>query len=61
VIEQIAARWVLERLGLPPRSSVGFVTVAQMATTVCLAAARNHVLAAHNWDAELDGLGEPQR
>jgi len=57
VIEQIAARWVLELLGLPPRCSVGFVTGAQMATTVCLAAARNHVLAAHNWDVELDGLG----
>ena len=55
-IEQVTARWVLELLGLPPTCSVGFVTGGQMANTVCLAAARNHVLAAHGWDVEAEGL-----
>jgi glutamate/tyrosine decarboxylase-like PLP-dependent enzyme len=56
MIEQVASRWVLELLGLPPTCSVGFVTGAQMANTVGLAAARTHVLAAHGWDVEADGL-----
>jgi len=55
-IEQVTSRWVLELLGLPPTCSVGFVTGGQMANTVCLAAARNHVLAAHGWDVEAEGL-----
>jgi glutamate/tyrosine decarboxylase-like PLP-dependent enzyme len=55
-IEQVTSRWVLELLGLPPTCSVGFVTGGQMANTVCLAAARNHVLAAHGWDVESEGL-----
>jgi glutamate/tyrosine decarboxylase-like PLP-dependent enzyme len=55
-IEQVTSRWVLGLLGLPLRSSVGFVTGGQMANTVCLAAARNHVLAAHGWDVEAEGL-----
>jgi glutamate/tyrosine decarboxylase-like PLP-dependent enzyme len=55
-IEQVAAKWVLELLGLPAHCSVGFVTGGQMANTVCLAAARNHVLAANGWDVEAEGL-----
>ncbi len=56
MVEQVAARWVLQLLGLPPTCSVGFVTGGQMANTVCLAAARTHVLGAHDWDVEADGL-----
>ena len=56
MVEQAASRWVLALLGLPPTCSVGFVTGGQMANTVCLAAARSHVLAAHGWDVEADGL-----
>ena len=60
VIEEIAGRWILELLGLPPESSFGFVTGGQMANTTALAAARNHVLAAVGWDVETDGLaGSP--
>jgi len=55
-VEQVTARWILELLDLAPTCSVGFVTGGQMATTVCLAAARNFVLAAHGWDVEADGL-----
>ena len=39
-IEQVTARWIVELLGLPATCSVGFVTGGQMASTVCLAAAR---------------------
>ena len=56
MIEQVAAGWILELLDLPRAASVGFVTGGQMANTACLAAARNHVLAAHGWDVEADGL-----
>ena len=55
-IEQVTARWILEVLGLPATCSVGFVTGGQMANTVCLAAARNYVLAARGWDVESEGL-----
>jgi glutamate/tyrosine decarboxylase-like PLP-dependent enzyme len=56
VIEEVAGRWILDLLGLPPESSFGFVTGGQMANTTALAAARNHVLAAAGWDVEADGL-----
>jgi glutamate/tyrosine decarboxylase-like PLP-dependent enzyme len=61
MIEQVAAGWILDLLDLPRGASVGFVTGGQMASTTCLAAARNHVLAAHGWDVERDGLqGAPR-
>jgi glutamate/tyrosine decarboxylase-like PLP-dependent enzyme len=60
VIEEIAGRWIVELLGLPPESSFAFVTGGQMANTTALAAARHHVLAAVGWDVETDGLaGSP--
>lgn len=40
-IERIAAGWVLELLGLPYKSSVGFTTGTSVANLVGLAAARN--------------------
>jgi len=54
--ERTAGRWLLELLGLPASASVGFVTGAQAANTVGLAAGRHHVLAAAGWDVEADGL-----
>jgi len=54
--EEVAGRWVVDLLGLPPSASVGFVTGAQGANTTSLAAARHHVLAAAGWDVERDGL-----
>jgi glutamate/tyrosine decarboxylase-like PLP-dependent enzyme len=56
VIEEVAGRWILELLGLPPHCSFAFVTGGQMANTTALAAARNHVLASVGWDVETDGL-----
>jgi len=59
--EEIAAEWLVELLGLPARSSVGFVTGGQMANFTCLAAARHEVLREAGWDVEADGLiGAPR-
>ncbi len=61
VIEDVAAAWVLEVLGLPPHASVGFTTGAQMANMTALAAARHHVLRKVGWDVEALGLqGAPR-
>ena len=60
-VEHVAARWLLEILGLPASASVGFVTGATMANTVALAAARHEVLRRAGWDVEADGLqGAPR-
>jgi glutamate/tyrosine decarboxylase-like PLP-dependent enzyme len=59
--EQVAGGWAKELLGIPGHASVGFVTGAQEANTVGLAAARHHVLKEHGWDVEQDGLqGAPR-
>jgi len=55
-LEAVTAEWLLELLDLPRSSSVAFVTGAQVANLVCLAAARDRVLAEVGWDVEADGL-----
>jgi len=54
--EETAARWLLDLLGLPATSAVGFVTGATMANFSCLAAAREQVLADAGWDVNQRGL-----
>ena len=61
VVEQVAAEWLVELLGLPPTVSVGFVTGAQMANFTALAAARHEVLRRAGWDVEHDGLAGAPR
>jgi glutamate/tyrosine decarboxylase-like PLP-dependent enzyme len=56
VVEEVVGDWLTELLGLPAGVSFGFVTGAQGANTVCLAAARHKVLATAGWDVERDGL-----
>ncbi len=56
VIEETAARWALDVLGLPPAASAGFPTGATTANVVGLAAARHAVLARVGWDVEERGL-----
>ena len=56
VAEEISGRWLLDILGLPPGSSVGFATGATMANFTCLAAARSKVFADIGWDVEANGL-----
>src|SRR5262245_42881141 len=60
-VEDVAGRWLKELLGLPASASVGFVTGAQGANTVGLAAARLWVLHQAGWDFSRDGLfGAPR-
>src|SRR5690349_9087383 len=60
-VEEVAAGWLKSLLGIPATASCGFVTGAQEANTVGLAAARHHVLAEAGWDVERDGLmGAPR-
>ena len=54
-IEEAAGAWLLELLGLPEGSDVGFTTGATMANFTCLAAARWRLLTDAGWD--LDGAG----
>jgi glutamate/tyrosine decarboxylase-like PLP-dependent enzyme len=55
-VEEVAGRWLLDLLGLPAGSDVGFVTGATSANLTGLAAARDQVLRATGWDVERDGL-----
>ena len=55
-VEDVAAGWLLELLGLPATATTGFVTGGLGANFSGLAAARNAVLAASGWDVERDGL-----
>jgi glutamate/tyrosine decarboxylase-like PLP-dependent enzyme len=55
-VEEIAAEWLKDLLGLPAGASVGFVTGAQMANVTALAAARHRVLEAVGWDVDERGL-----
>ena len=56
VVEEVAAGWLLELLGLPSDASVGFTTGATMASFTALAAGRHAVLRRAGWDVEADGL-----
>ena len=56
VAEEVAGSWLVELLGLPAGTSVGFVTGATMANFTALAAARHGVLSAVGWDVERQGL-----
>ncbi len=59
-VEDVAEEWVLDLLGLPADSAVGFVTGGTMANFTCLTAARDAVLARAGWDVAERGLvGSP--
>jgi glutamate/tyrosine decarboxylase-like PLP-dependent enzyme len=55
-VEEIAGRWLVEILDLPPRSTVGFVTGGTVGNFAALAAARGSVLRKSGWDPDSDGL-----
>ena len=60
-VEDVASRWLLDLLGLPAGSGVGFATGATMSNFTCLAAARDEVLRRVGWNAGTQGLnGSPQ-
>jgi glutamate/tyrosine decarboxylase-like PLP-dependent enzyme len=61
VVEEVAAKWLLQILRLPEESSVGFVTGAQMANFTALAAARYEMLRRSGWNVNEQGLwGAPR-
>ena len=55
-VEDLASSWLLELLGLPGESAVGFVTGGTMANFTGLAAARDAVLRRVGWDVTVAGL-----
>lgn len=55
-LEEVAMRWMLDVLGLPPESGAGFVTCATQANFSGLAAARHAILARQGWNVETQGL-----
>jgi glutamate/tyrosine decarboxylase-like PLP-dependent enzyme len=55
-LEEIVAAWMLDLLGLPRGSGVGFVTGTTMANFSALAAARTTLLRRAGWNVEEDGL-----
>jgi glutamate/tyrosine decarboxylase-like PLP-dependent enzyme len=59
-VEEVAGRWLVEILGLPAGSAVGFVTGATMANFTCLAAARDAVLRSGGHDVQA-GLADLPR
>ena len=60
-IEESAGAWLLELLGLPGGSDVGFVTGATMANFTGMAAGRWRLLADAGWDLDRDGLSGAPR
>ncbi|MBF0276950.1 MAG: aspartate aminotransferase family protein [SAR324 cluster bacterium] len=56
VIEEIALKYLIDVLALPPECCGGFVTGATMANFTCLAAARQSVLKKAGWDVNAQGL-----
>ena len=60
VVEEVAAGWLKEILGIPAKASFAFVGGCQMANLTCLAAARHAVLERRGWNVEERGLaGSP--
>jgi glutamate/tyrosine decarboxylase-like PLP-dependent enzyme len=60
-IEERAGAWILDLLGLPATSAVGFTTGGTMANFVGLASGRGAVLEAAGWNVNRDGLtGAPK-
>jgi glutamate/tyrosine decarboxylase-like PLP-dependent enzyme len=54
--EEAAGAWLLDLLGLPAQSDVGFTTGATMANFTGLAAGRQHACAQAGWDLDTHGL-----
>ncbi len=55
-VEDVTSAWLLDLLGLPGESAVGFVTGATMANFTGLAAGRDAVLRRAGWDVAERGL-----
>jgi glutamate/tyrosine decarboxylase-like PLP-dependent enzyme len=61
IMEEVAGKWLKDLLRLPPGAAFAFTTGSQLGHVTGLAAARNALLARHDWDVERRGLaGSPQ-
>jgi glutamate/tyrosine decarboxylase-like PLP-dependent enzyme len=58
-VEEVAGRWLVDLLGLPVGSAVGFVTGGTMANFTCLATARDTVLRRSGYDVQTGLAGGP--
>jgi glutamate/tyrosine decarboxylase-like PLP-dependent enzyme len=56
MLEEISSGWLVDLLGLPKQTAVGFVTGATMANFTALAVARHVLLNKQGWDVEAKGL-----
>jgi len=56
MLEEIAGEWLVDLLGLPAETAVGYVTGCTMANFTALAAARHALLKKQGWDVEARGL-----
>lgn len=54
--EELAGDWLVDLLGLPPATTVGFVTGATVANLVGLVCGRDEVLRRAGWDVRTEGL-----
>ena len=60
-LRDVSREWLVDALGMPVDTEVAFVTGATVANASCLAAARDHQLAAAGWDVPANGLfGAPE-
>src|SRR3954449_2909408 len=59
-VEEVAGRWLVDLLGLPVGSAVGFVTGGTMANFTCLATARDTVLRRSGYDVQTGLAGGPR-
>jgi glutamate/tyrosine decarboxylase-like PLP-dependent enzyme len=62
-VEDVAAAWLLDLLGLPAGCAVGYASGATMSNFTCLAAGRDATLRRAGWDVAAKGLagGPPVR
>jgi len=55
-LEEVSSGWLIDLLGLPPKTGVGFVTGATMANFTAMTVARHELLKKTGWDVEARGL-----
>jgi glutamate/tyrosine decarboxylase-like PLP-dependent enzyme len=55
-LEKVCRNWIVDLLGMPAGTEIGFVTSATMANFTGLAAARHALLQSKGWDVEAKGL-----
>lgn len=59
-LDRLAARWVVDVLGLPASAVAAFCSGASVANLTCIVAARDALLSRAGWDVDGDGLvGSP--